>query len=60
MNDQSPSLLATERLLHAHDKVSHAEVKGRAGFELWWRVALEIKAEDRPFAKRTLQGWRAN
>ena len=50
-----PSLLATVLLLQSHDKVSNAEAKARANFDLWWKVALGIEAEDRPFVKRTLQ-----
>ena len=53
-------LLATELLLHAQDKVSDAEAKARADFGLRWKVASEIEFEDRPFAKRTVQGSRAN
>ena len=41
-----PSLLATALLLQTHDKVS--EAKARADFDLRWKVALRIEAEDRP------------
>ena len=54
-----PSLLATALLLQSHDKVSDAEAKGRADFDLRWKVALGIEVEDRPFAKSTLQVFRA-
>ena len=54
-----PSLLATALLLQSHDKVSDAEVKARADFDLRWKVALGIEVEDRPFAKSTLQVFRA-
>ena len=54
-----PSLLATVLLLQSHDKVSDAEAKARADFDLRWKVALGIEAEDRPFAKSTLQVFRA-
>jgi len=54
-----PSLLATALLLQAHDKVSDAEAKARADFDLRWKVALGIEVEDRPFAKSTLQVFRA-
>ena len=54
-----PSLLATALLLQSHDKVSDAEAKARADFDLRWKVALRIEAEDRPFAKSTLQVFRA-
>ena len=54
-----PSLLATALLLQSHDKVSDAEAKVRADFDLRWKVALGIEVEDRPFAKSTLQVFRA-
>ena len=59
-----PSLLAVALLLQSHDRVSDAEAKARAGFDLrWkvalWKVALGIEVEDRPFAKSTLQVFRA-
>ena len=37
-----PSLLATVLLLQAHDRVSDAEAKARADFDLRWKVALGI------------------
>ena len=54
-----PSLLATALLLQSHDKVSDAEAKARADFDIRWKVALGIEVEDRPFAKSTLQVFRA-
>ena len=54
-----PSLLATALLLQTHDKVSDAEAKARADFDIRWKVALGIGVEDRPFAKSTLQMFRA-
>ncbi|MFH1141698.1 MAG: IS1182 family transposase [Chloroflexota bacterium] len=54
-----PSLLATALLLQAHDKVSDEEAKLRADFDVRWKVALGIAVEDRPFAKSTLQVFRA-
>ena len=54
-----PSLLATALLLQSHDKVSDAEAKARADFDIRWKVALGIEVEDRPFAKSTLQLFRA-
>ena len=54
-----PSLLATALLLQTYDKVSDAEAKARADFDLRWKVALGIEIEDRPFAKSTLQMFRA-
>ena len=54
-----PSLLASALLLQTHDKVSDAEAKARADFDIRWKVALGIEVEDRPFAKSTLQVFRA-
>ena len=54
-----PSLLATALLLQTHDKVSDAEAKARADFDIRWKVALGIEIEDRPFAKSTLRVFRA-
>ena len=54
-----PSLLATALLLQTHGKVSDAEAKARADFDLRWKVALGIEVEDRPFAKSMLQVFRA-
>ena len=55
-----PSLLAAVLLLQAYDKVSDAEAKQRADFDIRWKVALGIEVEDRPFAKSTLQLFRAH
>ena len=54
-----PSLLATALLLQTHDKVSDTEAKARSDFDIRWKVALGIEIEDRPFAKSTLQVFRA-
>jgi len=54
-----PSLLATALLLQAHDRVSDQEAKDRADFDIRWKVALGIGIEERPFAKSTLQLFRA-
>ena len=54
-----PSLLATALLLQTYDKVGDAEAKARADFDIRWKVALGIEIEDRPFAKSTLQMFRA-
>jgi hypothetical protein len=54
-----PSLLATVLLLQAHDKASDAEAKASADFDLRWKVALGIEIDERPFAKSTLQLFRA-
>ena len=54
-----PSLLATALLLQAHDRVSDEEATARAAFDLRWKVALGVGLDDRPFAKSTLQLFRA-
>ncbi|HLE81866.1 MAG TPA: transposase, partial [Dehalococcoidia bacterium] len=54
-----PSLLAAALLLQTYDRVSDEEAKERADFDLRWKVALGIGIEDRPFAKSTLQVFRA-
>jgi len=54
-----PSLLATSLLLQTHDRVSDEEAKQRADFDIRWKVALGIAVEDKPFAKSTLQLFRA-
>ncbi len=54
-----PSLLATALLLQTYDKVSDAEAQARADCDIRWKVALGIEIEDRPFAKSTLQVFRA-
>ena len=55
----SPSLLATALLLQTYDRVSDAEAKQRADFDIRWKVALDVEMEARPFAKNTLQLFRA-
>ena len=54
-----PSLLATALLLQTHDRVSDEETKARADYDLRWKVALGVEMEVRPFAKSTLQLFRA-
>ena len=54
-----PSLLATALLLQTHDRVSDEEAKERADFDMRWKVALGIGLDERPFAKSTLQVFRA-
>ena len=54
-----PSLLANALLLQTHDQVSDEEAKARADYDLRWKVALGIEVEERPFAKSTLQLFRA-
>jgi len=58
-NSVPPSLLATALVLQAHDGVSDEEAKARADFDVRWKVALGVEIEDRPFAKSTLQLFRA-
>ena len=54
-----PSLLATALLLQTFDRVSDEEAKQRADFDLRWKVALGISIDCQPFAKSTLQLFRA-
>ena len=54
-----PSLLATALLLQTYDRTSDAEAKQRADFDIRWKVALGVEVEARPFAKSTLQLFRA-
>ena len=54
-----PSLLATALLLQAYEGISDEEAKARANFDLRWKVALGVGLEERPFAKSTLQLFRA-
>jgi hypothetical protein len=54
-----PSLLAAGLLLHVHDRVSDEEARQRACFDVRWKVALGLEMESRPFAKSTLQLFRA-
>ena len=58
-NSVPPSLMATVLLLQAHDRVSDEEAKNRADYDMRWKVALGIELDDRPFAKSTLQLFRA-
>jgi transposase len=55
----APSLLANALLLQTHDGVSDEEAKARADYDLRWKVALGIEVDERPFAKSTLQLFRA-
>jgi transposase len=54
-----PSILAMSLVLQTYDGVSDDEAKQRADFDLRWKVALGIEINDRPFAKSTLQLFRA-
>ena len=51
--------MATALLLQTYDRASDAEAKQRADFDIRWKVALGIEVEARPFAKSTLQLFRA-
>src|SRR6266498_2931052 len=54
-----PSLLATALVLQTYDGVSDEEAKQRADYDLRWKVALGVGVDARPFAKSTLQEFRA-
>ncbi len=54
-----PSLLATALVLQACTGISDEEARQRACYDLRWKVALGIEVETRPFAKSTLQEFRA-
>ncbi len=54
-----PSLLATALVLQTYDGVSDEEATQRAAYDLRWKVALGIELDTKPFAKSTLQEFRA-
>src|ERR671918_756685 len=54
-----PGLLATALVLQTYDGVSDEEAKQRADYDLRWKVALGVGLDERPFAKSTLQEFRA-
>src|SRR6266853_6098171 len=54
-----PGLLATALVFQPYDGVSDDEAKQRADYDLRWKVALGIELDARPFAKSTLQEFRA-
>jgi Transposase DDE domain/Transposase domain (DUF772) len=54
-----PSLLATALVLQTYSGVSDDEATQRAAYDLRWKVALGVEVEARPFAKSTLQEFRA-
>src|SRR5688572_22434798 len=54
-----PSLLAVALVLQTYDGVSDEEAKQRAAYDLRWKVALGVGLDARPFAKSTLQEFRA-
>jgi hypothetical protein len=54
-----PSVLAVALVLQTYDGVSDDEAKQRADYDLRWKVALGVELDVRPFAKSTLQEFRA-
>ena len=58
-NSVPPSLLGIALLLQTHDRVSDEEATARADFDIRWKVALGIALDEHPFAKSTLQIFRA-
>jgi transposase len=54
-----PSLLAVALVLQTYDGTSDEEAKERADYDLRWKVALGVELDARPFAKSTLQEFRA-
>jgi transposase len=54
-----PSLLAVALVLQTYEGVSDEEAKQRADYDLRWKVALGVELDARPFAKSTLQEFRA-
>ena len=55
----APSLLATALVLQKYDDVSDDEARRRATYDLQWKVALGVLVDSQPFAKSTLQEFRA-
>jgi transposase len=54
-----PSLLATALVLQTYEGVSDEEATARAAYDVRWKVALGIELDTKPFAKSTLQEFRA-
>ena len=54
-----PSVLAVALVLQTYAGVSDDEAKQRADYDLRWKVALGVELDARPFAKSTLQEFRA-
>lgn len=54
-----PSLLATVLVLQTYEGVSDDEAAARAAYDLRWKVALSVDVDAKPFAKSTLQEFRA-
>lgn len=55
-----PSILATALVLQTYDRVSDEEATERASFDLRWKTALGIPLDEVPYAKSTLQLFRAH
>ena len=55
----APSTLALATLLQTYDGVSDAEATRRSRFDIQWLVALGVELGTKPFAKSTLQVFRA-
>lgn len=54
-----PSVLATACVLQSYDRLSDAETVARATYDVRWAVALGTELGEQPFAKSTLQEFRA-
>jgi len=54
-----PSVLATACVLQSYDRISDAETVARATYDVRWSVALGTELGEQPFAKSTLQEFRA-
>ena len=54
-----PSLLATALVLKTYEQASDEKAKTQADYNLQWKVALGVEVDARPFAKSTLQRFRA-
>ena len=58
-NSVPPSVLATACVLQSYDRLSDAETVARATYDVRWAVALGTELGEQPFAKSTLQEFRA-
>lgn len=54
-----PSIIASACLLQSYDRISDEEAVARATFDVRWSVALGTELAEQPFAKSTLQEFRA-
>jgi transposase len=54
-----PSLLATALVLQTYSRSSDEEATERATYDLRWKIALGVELREQPFAKSTLQLFRA-